>query len=344
MKMGPIARKLYQERTPGLGRTIARLDNFCSIIFSVGMLFVLLFIYSATLVGVMGGLGWVMARAFTQGQHTDAWFLGLVLVFVAIPTTAAFVDKRWGSRIARDPGSRRYRLLHAWLRFAFSINLMRLAGPMMWTLMSNVGRARAVAAMYTGLMIIMFIAAADILVRRGALSVNGYEFYGISLEHGVSGAQYESQRPKSAQARTPMIQSDIIRDPYIKLFIPYSPQRHNVAMARECPGLRLLQTQGLQFGAEDPVPDSLALPALQCLAKIHQVTLDGAARPDLEFFFYEHPGTGLRGILAYIAADSLARGRHVLTVMPVPPPTLPTDSADLANALWKRPYVIPFWK
>jgi hypothetical protein len=30
--------------------------------------------------------------------------------------------------------------------------------------------------------------------------------------------------------------------------------------------------------------------------------------------------------------------------MPVPPPTLPTDSADLANALWKRPYVIPFWK
>jgi hypothetical protein len=33
LKMGPMARALYQQRTPGLQAAIARLDNFCSIVF-----------------------------------------------------------------------------------------------------------------------------------------------------------------------------------------------------------------------------------------------------------------------------------------------------------------------
>jgi hypothetical protein len=53
---------------------------------------------------------------------------------------------------------------------------------------------------------------------------------------------------------------------------------------------------------------------------------------------------GMRGILAYIPVDSLPPGRHVITVMPVPPAKLLTDTPALANAVWKKPYVIPFWK
>lgn len=342
MKMGPISRELYQQRTPALSRGIARLDNFCSIIFSAGMLFVLLFIYSAVLVGVMGSLAWLAARLLSHGQHMYSWFFALAVVFVAIPVVGALADKRWGESIDRD--SWKYRVLQGMLRLSFAINLVRVAGPMMWTLMSNVGRGKVMAAMYVGLMTIIFISAADRLARKGALSVNSYEYYGASLEHGVSGAQYENQRPANAPPRTPMIQSDIVRDPYVKLFVPYSPQRHNVALARECPGLRPLQAQGVQLGAETAVADSLAVPALRCLARIHAVTLDGAPRPDIDFAFYEHPGTGLRGILAYIPVDSLPRGRHVITVMPAPPAELPTDSAALARAEWRKPYVIPFWK
>jgi hypothetical protein len=79
------------------------------------------------------------------------------------------------------------------------------------------------------------------------------------------------------------------------------------------------------------------------MAKVHAVKLDGNAL-DLDFAFHEHSATGLRGVVAYIAIDSLAPGRHVLTVMPVPPNELPTDSTALANAPWKQPWVIPFWK
>lgn len=342
MKVGPLAREIYQKRTPAMSRSIATLDNFCSIVFSVGMLFVVLFIFSATMVGVLAGVAWLMAKLVTHGQRTDLWFLGAAAVFVAVPVTASLADRKWGARLA--PASWGHRVLTAMLRFSVAINLVRIAGPMMWTLMSNVGRKKAVAALYVGLMVIVMIATADQLMRQGALSVNGYEYYGASLAHGISGGQYENQRPANTPPRTPMIQSDIVRDPYVKLFIPYSPDRHNATIARQCPGIKPLQKQGVQLGVDAPVADSLAIPALACLAKIHAITLDGVPRPDLEFSFYEHPATGLRGILAYIAIDSLASGRHVITVMPAQPAALPTDSAALAKAAWKKPYVIPFWK
>jgi hypothetical protein len=342
MKMGPIARDFYEARTPSLGRAIAKLDNFCSIIFSVGMLFVVLFLYSAALVGGVGGVAWLLARAFTRGQHVEWFFFGVIVWFVIIPVTASLLDKRLGARLV--PGSRGHGIVRGLLRLSYTMNVARVVGPMMWTVMSNVGRSKTVVAMYVGLMGIIFLSAADILVRRGALGLNNYEYFGQSPAHGVSSAYYENQRPENASSRAPMIQSDIIRDPYVRLFIPYSPSRHNAWLARSCPGLKPLQTGSLQFGADKPVPDSLAVPALQCLAKVHDVKMDDAAISGLDFAFSEHQATGLRGIVAYIAIDSLARGRHLLTVMPAPPAELPKDSAALANAAWQRPYVIPFWK
>ena len=342
LKMGPLARDIYQQGTPALSRAIAKLDNFCSIVFSVGMLFVVLFLYSAIMVGTISGLAYGCSLLFSHGQRFNWWFFALAAVFVAIPTTSGLLDKYRGARMT--PGSRGYRVLEGMLKFSFTINMTRIAGPMLWTVMSNVGRAKAMAALYVGLMVIILIATADQLVRQGALSVSSYAFYGSSLTHGIASAQYENQRQANAPPRMPMIQSDIVRDPYVKLFIPYAPNRHNVSLARACPGLRPLQTTSVQVGVDDPVADSLAVPALQCLAKLHAVTLDGVARPDLDFAFYEHPTLGMRGILAYIPIDTLAAGRHVITVMPAPPERIPTDSTALANAAWKKPYVIPFWK
>jgi hypothetical protein len=65
---------------------------------------------------------------------------------------------------------------------------------------------------------------------------------------------------------------------------------------------------------------------------------------NLDLSFSENVATGLRGVVGYIAVDSLSRGRHVLTITPAPPEQIPTDSATLANAPWKQPFVIPFWK
>ena len=86
------------------------------------------------------------------------------------------------------------------------------------------------------------------------------------------------------------------------------------------------------------------MPVLQCLSRLHAVTVDGVAQTALPLAFHTHARSNLKGVLAYLPATSLAPGRHVLTVMPMPPEKLPTNSAALARAAWKQPYVIPFWR
>jgi hypothetical protein len=98
---------------------------------------------------------------------------------------------------------------------------------------------------------------------------------------------------------------------------------------------------GVELSSRDDdarVTDSAAVAILRCFAKVHPVTLNGAPLVDLDFRFYTNPGNGLRGVIAYIPAASLPRGRNVLVVQQVPRapragrPARPTP-----------PHVIPFW-
>ena len=119
------------------------------------------------------------------------------------------------------------------LNFAFTINMTRMLGPMMWTLVTNIGRKRTMAFLYVALIALIAISAADRLVHSDRLSINSYDFFGSSRDHGVRFQFYENQREAGeSYSRIPSIQSDIIRDPYVKLFIPFSPPRHNAAVAR----------------------------------------------------------------------------------------------------------------
>ena len=128
---------------------------------------------------------------------------------------------------------------------------------------------------------------------------------------------YEDQRPEGElYARTPSIQSDMVKDPYLKLFIPYAPTRHGDAFAQACPGVRPLSEGGLRL-SEAPAPDSAAVRGvLDCWTRLQPVTLDGLPiRPD--FRFHTNERTGIRGILAYIPVQEL-RGEHLVTVRHAP--------------------------
>jgi hypothetical protein len=100
----------------------------------------------------------------------------------------------------------------------------------------------------------------------------------------------------------------------------------------------VLQKRGLQIGADPPVPDSLAIPVLRCLTAIHNVTLNGARLDSIDFNFYQQPESGVKGIIAYIPAEGLPRGRNVLTVSQTP------RFGDDAPKTPLAPWVIAFWR
>ncbi len=341
MKIGPVGKEVYRAFMPDIARVIARLDNFCSIVFSVGLVIVFVFIFSTMLVATGSGLAYGLALVFTNGENMRYYLYALMFVFLAIPVGATIVDRSRGDKY--PPGTRGHRILRAMMRIAFGINLTGVTGPMMWTLATNLGRRKSMAFLYVALMGLILVATADRLAQSDRLSINSYDYFGASRTYAVNNRFYESQRvPGKSYARVPSIQSDIIKDPYVKLFIPYSPRRDNPAIAAACPTLKPIAERGLQIGADVTLPDSITVPVLTCIAQMHAVSLDDVPRPDIAFSFYEQPTTGIKGVIAYIAVDSLSRGRHVIGLLQTPPTPLPADS--VARESWKRPTLIPFWK
>ena len=334
-KSGPVTLDVYRARLVSLPAIISRTDNFCSVIFSFAFLLVLLFGFTVVISAVFSAVAYGVSHLFFHGRQSDAVFLTLAALTALIPAATSLIDRRFGARLS--PGAQR--ALRRMVIFTYRGTAQSITSPIFIPLLTNVGRKKIMVIFYASLFGILLFVIAERFARQDQLSVNSYDYFALSNRFGIDYRLYENQRsPDEVYPRLPSIQSDIVTGSYVKLFIPYYPRRHNVIMARSCPSLRPLQGRGLQVGADSPAPDSLAIPALECLARIHAVTVDGAPRSDLKFSFYEHPGTGIKGILTYIPADSLARGQHVITVRQVPSP----DAAPGAAA--PTPWVIPFWR
>ena len=77
---------------------------------------------------------------------------------------------------------------------------------------------------------------------------------------------------------------------------------------------------------------------LACFERVHGVTVDGRALGALDFQFHTHPRSGARGVLAYIPADGLPKGRHVITVRRVRSARADPGTPD------RPPYEISFWR
>jgi hypothetical protein len=342
LKYGPLTQAFMRERLPSLPPIIARLDNFCSVIFSFGFLLVLFFGFSMVLIAVIGGIAYAISVLAFGGRGLLATFYAILFALMIPSVVTTVVDRRFGSRL--EPNGRSARAIRGLARVQYCLAGMPVIGPVYLTLISNSRRRRFAVILYAVLSGILLFVGARLIARRGGVEMNSYAYFAEPDRFSVDPSLYEAQRdPNDPWPVTPTIQSDVIRDPFVKLFIPYSVIRHNRAIPAACPAVRPLRPLGLRLGRArtDDVADSAATAVLQCLAKIHTVTLNGAPLSDVAFNFYTHPCNSLRGVVAYIPVASLPTGRNVLTVQPVPraPPII--GGRDPRP---QTPYVIPFWR
>ena len=338
-RFGPIAQDVYREMMPPLPRTIARLDNFASVIFSFAFLVVLVALISLPLLALAAAVTFGLARVLFDGRNVRGVGGALAGLLVVVPLVVTYVDRRMGARLA--PAGRPARTVRRLTRLMYHTQFVGLLGPTLYTIGTNGRRRTTYALFYLVLIGSLYAVLAEWVVRRGGVTVNGADFFSARSEaNAVDYAHYESQWPaEHVNSAAPSIQADVVRDPYVRLFIPYQPPRHNPAVAARCPDLRPLEPRGvgLAFGRRaDPVTDAAAAAVLRGLAALHAVSLDGAPRPALRFRFATHPRTGVDGIVAYLPTAELPRGEHQLVVHPAP-------RRPGGGARPPEPYVIHFW-
>lgn len=348
---GPVSREMWRSRLPPLPRTIARIDNFSSVIFSFAFMIALMFLLVVVFVTVSWAAAWAVATLLFGGRHVGELFLAAAALLALPSTLAVLVDQRLGARLA--PDGRAKRALRQALRAGSILSLSAVYAPILFTLTSNVRKTVIYPLLLLAFAATYVAGGVEVLGRVGRLTASSEDYFTDDAHaQAIESSYYESQwAPAQGGAPwAPSIQSDVVRDPYVRLFIPYHPARHNLVIAERCPGARPLEERGVRIDRHEhtPAADSAAAAMLACLARLHRVAINGTPRADVRLRFYTHPRTGGRGMLAYIPTADLPRGENVLTVMPAPRPA--NRASPLPSPLGRRrappplePHVIHFW-
>jgi hypothetical protein len=216
-----------------------------------------------------------------------------------------------------------------------SVMRYTLFQPLMLTILTNLRSQRRGVVVFVLLAVAGIAVAAKDKLWTGRELSDGYVYLPDEVGRlGVDPKYYEDKRADDeVVADVPSIQSDMVRDPYVRLFIPYRPRRHNELVARHC---RAGAAAGPVASVPRPVTEGAEAAVLRCLASLQPVTLNG--RPvAVPFRFYTQPRTGIRGIAAYIPVAGLPKGENVLGVARLP--LLDPEP----GAKPRPPFAIPFW-
>jgi hypothetical protein len=315
---GPISSSVLRQRVPTLTAAVARSDDAASLIYSFGFVVLgglLASLVWASVIGVVVGLlHWLLPFDFS----------GLVLALIAFVVllapvqVAAIIDYRYGARL--DRGGVAARAVRAVLHAGYWLNLGPIFYPLSLTFATRVP-ARVfipLTGAVTALMVGMFLVS-NLVLDESRVPVNSFLLEparrsGLAVDFRL----YANLRPAGEVfRREPFIQSDVVAEPYVRLFVPYYPHLDNEVLERTCPDViaRALAADANDRGGE------IESSALECLTTLHQVLLDGALLDDPEFHFHEAHEWGVRGLLAYIPTAGLAPGRHEIRIRRVEAPT-----------------------
>lgn len=330
--MGPVSRGYQRALIGDIGQAIERADRMASILFAMSILM------AVTIAGVgvtaiaLMVLGSLAGALFGMADRV-ALIVGVALYAVFLAGTLAMVvcEKMIARRDAAGrPSDGLRRLLLRLLRLYSVLVPQRLIGPMQLTLQSNLN-GRAFLVVY-GLVIggAMLIGGLQVINSMKFSLLQGYEVVTEdAVDHGMLGAHYENMRAEhDALLRYPMIPSDRIAETHLRLFIPHQPQRDNALARRLCP--MLTDGRNTAEGA------AATRNAIDCMAAMWTVSIDGVAIPLDDFVPIERRDLGMRGLVGYIPLGQRQPGRHNLAL------TWNADGGEDGKQR-RREYRIPFW-
>lgn len=129
--------------------------------------------------------------------------------------------------------------------------------------------------------------------------------------HQILAFNYENLMDKEAQIYTPFIQSDIITDDFLKVFIP--------TIAREVEHVNFYE-----YGIAEHVKMKMKMSAaqreardkerLEAYKQFNRLYINDVEPANITYQFYTHPQTSERGLLVYVPSEHFVKGRNILEI------------------------------
>jgi hypothetical protein len=272
------------------------------------------FLYSVA--GLLGfGLGLIVPNI--SGMMLFCITFGVIFIPIMVIAITDFVlRKKYGAGDVVEVSPRFRGMLFALLDYALLLTLGRLYNSLMFTLRSNI------ATWKISVVLVVFVGGITLaLLAEMLLRYDAHIFFAeTDSRFSVEAAFYENFRQQEGNTidhalfRFPSIQADVIRDPYVRLFLPYRVNDNDSLRRRMPAGFTGFHREGLYFDLERKENDSTRQLALTGLASIYAVSINDSVYSALDFHFHKHPQTGAPGLLTYIPSDGLKRGRNLLVI------------------------------
>ena len=290
--VGRLTREHYQKRLPDLGRAITSADHAASLLFAVISMIALSMLWVSV---------WMIIVLITGqflGAELDLAAISLLLgLFVIPPSLLWILDALLGPRI---PGLVERPSFRSVVGVLISINAwlwpQRLILPVQLTLQTNTRPF---------LFTIMITLSSMCIVIFGNLRYEAWTEFTVSeqfryldtaaIETGIDSAHYESLQGMQDRLRpVPTIDDFEQRSAFVRVFLPYYPQRDNAVLDAHC--------------AEDEE-------AVDCLRGLWSVRLDARSIAPESLLPTERRDLNQRGLTGVLALTGLAPGLHRLEIV-----------------------------
>ena len=344
---GPISRAEMQRQIPSMPALIERADNTASLCFAFGLVVVMSSVLGAAVAMPAVGLAIVLSQWLFDGAHLTTLMMGLMALVLVPMVGVGVLDKQLGKRrppSAPVPSGPLARAVTFFLR----LPLNRLPGPLIQMLATNQRGHRAYVLFFAAMLTMMALLFADVALRRGGMPFDSYDYLPADPAGTADPRHYREFRNTATDHwREPSIDAMVADGDWLRLIVPYDPERHGVLVERRCVEGRAGAEALAARLAQDP-PDRARRDAerrvLDCLARELDVRIDGEAVAGTDHAFTRDPGTGLRGLLVMVPLRTLAPGRHELQLLNAGDQDSWNDPDARAGHEADGPVRIPFWR
>ncbi|MDJ0841927.1 MAG: hypothetical protein QNK37_35820 [Acidobacteriota bacterium] len=318
--MGPLSKAFLKKRMPSIERLIGSVDRFGSLIFAVGSSIAIMNLFFCVLIGLVG----LAALALTWWLPLEQAFFLLLGIMLGLFYVLVAVDQffRKYPQKLKEGG-----LIARWWPRCYKVAFYFFGSPLYGTIFSKFTSHIPVKKFWGIIAVFLFASILILYYPLGIFSRGSVEHRYFSMEGvaAVNADRYANLRPKDTRRffKEPFIDTDVVRDPYLKLFLPMNAKRLDTWEAN-CEDLPTLED------VENEARREAAGGIIDCARRYYRVSLNGdEIQPDL--LFHQDPQTRVLGFLAYIPVRDLENGKHVLRV---------------ARGFGDDPrlFDIPFWK
>jgi hypothetical protein len=296
-----------KEKYPDLTAYCVRLDANCSVLFSSAtVIIIMVSSLSICILGFYKLSTYLMSVFPITPKHIIAVGIGIYITFLVVNLLIWFLGKKY-------PNNKRIEKIVTLFGDAVGVifSLYIFQKPVGYITSIQMSNSKSKYGFIIMMIVSLFMGTVVGKQMRKSDAFYDFEadkyFTFNNQPHEILAFNYENLINKEAEIYSPIIQSDVITDDFLKVFIP------NIARERERMNLKEYSFSE-RFKMKNAQREAIDKERFEVYKQFNRIYINDTLQTNLEYQFYTHPQATERGLLVYIPTEQFAKGRNILEI------------------------------